>query len=83
LCRVYGHTQAHNKTSSKALYTSVDKTSYTSSDFEFTRLIRGGDNPHKKTLTHTHTHTYTHTHYIYIYLTSPSSECAQPELLSE
>ena len=41
------HTPAGNKASSKA---DVDKTRYTSSDYEFMRLIRWGDNPNMKTL---------------------------------
>ena len=69
LCRKYRQTQVCNETSSNVSNTSVGKTSYTSSEFGFIRLIRRGDNSNKK-----NTHIYT------IYPMSLSSECAQPEL---
>ena len=49
-CHEHRHKQVCNETSSNVSNTSVDKTSYTSSDFGFMRLIHRGDNPNKKTL---------------------------------
>ena len=46
-CGEYRHIPAGNKASCK---TDMDKTSYTSSVYEFMGLVRRGDNPNKKIL---------------------------------